>query len=304
MKLGIEELGANTFSEEDWEEFVSHAERPELVQYLGVRTKLQQSLTNGLINFGFVHPPTYLFSTCTDPLNHETEAPAFNYYGQELSAVQSLIFHKMAILGLCGVDKVFWSSPNIRKELGVTNLGRYSTEFTQVDFEMADKTMEDGLSLIQNLANTALGTRDDFNRYDVVEYANKHNIPRSLVEQSLSKVETRPFFLTNLKREAYDRRDDRTGKYLNFDLCMPKFGEVLSGGEREWEYDRLKLRMVELGYPLHYFEPILRLAAEGKLRPSVGGGFGLERLTRAMCGVDNLVEVYPFKRLPGKKVIF
>lgn len=303
-KLGVDRLSPVPFTDSEWSDLIQHAERPELTDYMRVRTKLQQKISDLLYEMDFLHPPNYLFSACTDPLNHETEEPAFNYYGQNLSSVQSLIFHKMAIIGLCNIPRVFWISPNIRKERNVKDCARYATEFTQIDFEMANKSMNDAIDTIEYIVKTIFFFSEDLNKYDAVDYAVNQNIDIKEVEKHLSSVEKKPFFITNLKREAYDKRDDDTGKYRNFDLCMPGYGEVLSGGEREWEYDRLKMRMEELNYNLDYFEPILRLAREGKLKPTVGAGFGIERLTRAVCEAGDISNIYPFKRVPEKRIIF
>ena len=85
---------------------------------------------------------------------------------------------------------------------------------------------------------------------------------------------------------------------------MPVIGEVLSGAEREYTADRLQLRMEELEYPLDYFEPILKLAKEEGLKPTAGAGFGLERIVRAILLLDDIAEVYPFKRVPEEPIIF
>ena len=99
----------------------------------------------------------------------------------------------------------------------------------------------------------------------------------------LRQNETQPFFLTNLIRQTYDRRDDSTGKYKNYHVLFPVVGEILSGAERECTAERLMMRMTELGYRLEYFEPILRVARVYGLSASAGAGFGVERLVRAIC---------------------
>ena len=85
---------------------------------------------------------------------------------------------------------------------------------------------------------------------------------------------------------------------------MPKTGEIRSGAEREFTYERLRLRMEELGYPLSYFEPVLKLAKEHGLKPSAGAGFGIERFVRGILLLDDIADVYPFKRVPEEAIVF
>lgn len=61
--------------------------------------------------------------------------------------------------------------------------------------------------------------------------------------------------------------------------------------------------MKELNYPLDYFKPLLEIAKTKGLKPSAGGGFGIERFTRAILLLDDIAEVYPFKRVPEQKII-
>ncbi len=327
-KLAISEIEPIDFTKREiqaaWQSFISHAKKPHLKEILEIRTFIQRTIQDELESRGFLHPPSHMFSTCVDPLNHETETAKFNYYGQECSLMQSLIFHKMAMLALTDLSHVYWVSPNIRKELGVTNTKRYATEFTQIDFESTELEMATCIDLIEQITKVVFNRLYDekkelierisgaefyrldeaLQRFDAEEEAARRGIAVGKIEAILASELDRPFILTNLKREAYDRRDDLTGKYQNYDLCLPVIGEILSGAEREFEAERLKLRMEELGYPLDYFAPILKLATEHGLTTSAGAGFGVERFVRGILRLDDLADVYPFKRVPEEAIIF
>lgn len=310
--------------EQQWELFLGHANKPYLKDITAIRTHVQQELSQLLISKGFLHPPVHMFSTCVDPLNHETEAAKFDYYGQECSLMQSLIFHKMAILSLTEIDQVFWVSPNIRKEMSVSDPRRYASEFTQIDFESTQLTMESAMELIEELITKVINSAVDsyggiiervsgrklkkitqpLKVFDAEDAAKKLSVELHQVEKTLATREEFPFFLTNLKREAYDRRDDKSGKYRNFDCIMPITGEALSGGEREHTHDRLLMRMKELDYPIEYFEPVLKLARTHGFKASTGAGFGVERLVRGILLLDDIADVYPFRREPGKPIVF
>jgi len=308
-----------------FEHGVKHCMNPDLADIVRIRTRIQQIISNMLIQKGFLHPPVALFSPCSDPLNHETEVPSMGYYGQTVTLSQSMIFTKMLTLALSTIDKVFWVSPNVRKEKNVRVQGRYATEFTQIDFESSQLDFESCLKLIEDVIKTLVNMLAEeegetiarisgrimkkltgpMKRYDLGEEATKRGMSQGDAEEAIIlENPDYPFFLTNLKREAYDRRDDATGKFKNYDVLFPVVGEVLSGGEREYTCERLTMRMNELGYNLEYFEPVLRVAREHGLKSSAGAGFGVERLTRAILLLPDIQLIYPFPRIPEKPIVF
>ena len=79
---------------------------------------------------------------------------------------------------------------------------------------------------------------------------------------------------------------------------MPEgYGEVISGGEREHEYTRVKSLLDRDGITEDYAW-YLDMLKEG-IPPSAGFGLGIERLTRYVCGLDHIWEGSPFPKLPG-----
>jgi asparaginyl-tRNA synthetase len=327
-KLSIKDIKAidlkNEKMETVWEDTINHAKSRNLRAIIQIRTEVMDTIHSILKKKGFLHPPLYLFAPSVDPLNHETEIASFNYYGQECTLMQSLIFHKMAILGMTEIENVYWISPNVRKELNVRDKRRYSAEFTQIDFESSELNMDSCLDLIEEITIETVNRVVELyskeieeisgrklekiigrlKRFDAVEEAVRLGLDVEKVESTLANTLTEPFILTNLKREAYDFRDDITGKYRNYDVVMPITGEILSGAEREYTYERLIMRMEELDYPIEYFAPILKLAKEQGLKPSAGAGFGIERFVRGLLLLDDIAEIYPFKRVPEMPIIF
>jgi asparaginyl-tRNA synthetase len=110
-----------------------------------------------------------------------------------------------------------------------------------------------------------------------------------------------PFWVTDIEREFYDREDpERPGHFRNYDLYLPEgYGEVSSGGEREWEYEVIVRKMKKAGISLEAFRPYLEVAKAGLLKPSAGAGIGVERLIRYMVGAKHIAEVQAFPRIPG-----
>jgi len=83
------------------------------------------------------------------------------------------------------------------------------------------------------------------------------------------------------------------------DLIYPGgYGEALSGGEREYELEKIKSRIRLKGIDLDSYDLYLKLAERG-LYPSAGFGFGLERLTRFVCGFQDIADVRLFAKKPG-----
>ena len=105
-------------------------------------------------------------------------------------------------------------------------------------------------------------------------------------------------------REFYDKEYVNKPGYLkDMDLIYPEgYGEALSGGEREYEYELIKKRILKKGQALTQFKKYLELA-KGDLPPSAGFGIGIERLTRFICGLKRIEEASLFPKIPGKECI-
>lgn len=52
-----------------------------------------------------------------------------------------------------------------------------------------------------------------------------------------------PVWVTDIPREFYDYQDLQTQRWDNYDLYLPRYGEVLSGARREWEYEKILAKM-------------------------------------------------------------
>ena len=84
------------------------------------------------------------------------------------------------------------------------------------------------------------------------------------------------------------------------DLMYPEgFNEAISGGEREYEIERIKERVLAKGQTFEQFKWFLDYAEEG-LQLSSGFGIGIERLVRYICGFKRIEDVHPFPKTPGK----
>lgn len=301
------------------EKFVERLGREEMKHMLRIQSAALFAVHRHMWGKGVTQAMPVLLSTITDPLNHSVYEASVEYGGQELALTKSMILHKQALVS-GGFGGIYIVSPNIRLErehLGGT--GRHLFEFSQVDIELSGAGASDFMEFAEGLYREVFGfVRREcaaelkalgrelpeygrFRAYDSVELLAEHG-PE--FERVLSETAREPFWIMDLKREFYDREDPKSGKHLNYDLVYPEgFGEALSGGERETEYDVIVRKMRERDTPEAAYAPYMELARKGLLRKSAGGGFGVERLVRFLSGRKDISEVVPFQRVPGRPVV-
>jgi asparaginyl-tRNA synthetase len=118
-------------------------------------------------------------------------------------------------------------------------------------------------------------------------------------EAGIAEETTDPVWVTNIPREFYDFEDFTTGKWDNYDLFLPQFGEVLSGAKREFEYTKILEKIERDQVKKENYALILKMAQEGRLKSTAGAGIGLERLVGWLAGVKHIAECQPFPRVPG-----
>ncbi|XP_071705548.1 asparagine--tRNA ligase, cytoplasmic 1-like [Rutidosis leptorrhynchoides] len=83
------------------------------------------------------------------------------------------------------------------------------------------------------------------------------------------------------------------------DVLVPKVGELIGGSQREENYEIIKERILEMGLPLEPYEWYLDLRRYGTVKHS-GFGLGFERMILFATGIDNIRDVIPFPRFPGR----
>ncbi|GFQ04792.1 asparagine--tRNA ligase cytoplasmic 1 [Phtheirospermum japonicum] len=83
------------------------------------------------------------------------------------------------------------------------------------------------------------------------------------------------------------------------DVLVPKVGELIGGSEREENYEKLRQRILEAGLPEEAYSWYLDLRVYGTVKHS-GFGMGFERMIQFATGVDNIRDVIPFPRYPGR----
>ena len=287
-----------------------------------VTTYVLKYLTGEFVSRGFEWLLPVVFSTSTDPLWPD---PGYSIekrieveiYGKPVRATLSMIVHKMVASSLL-YPKLFTLSPNIRIERRErAKSGLHIYEFTQLDFEIREATSEDVRSLVEDVLTDLvknlkksmreelleLGRYDSlkipekpFKIYDRVELEERYG---EMWEKKLLSESSNPMWIINIPREFYDFEDFEKGFWDNYDLLLPKYGEVLSGSRREWEYEKIVKKMERDGVRKENYKVLLQLAKNGRLKPSAGAGIGVERLTAWIVGAKHVGETQPFPRIPG-----
>jgi len=280
------------------------------------------NLTSQFVNNGFQWLLPVALSQSTDPLWPDPGASIekrieVDIYGKTVRTTASMIIHKLIASSLA-YPKLFILSPNIRIEKAErAKTGKHIYEFTQLDFEARNTSSKDIMKLVEKvICNLLTNLKKDmkaelttlcrcdtlkipktpFKIYDRQELEAKYGVEW---EEGIARETSDPVWVTNIPREFYDFEDFETGKWDNYDLFLPQYGEVLSGAKREWEYRKILAKIERDDVDKDNYSLVLKLAEEGKLKPTAGGGIGMERLVGWISGVKHIAETQPFPRVPG-----
>jgi len=285
---------------------------------LTIKSEIMRSVGEFLRGQGFIEILPVLLSPITDPLCHETYDGQVDFYGTPYQLMKSMIFHKQ--IALRTLPKIFCFAPNVRMEPAErASFGRYLAEFVQLDLEVRDASRDDimavGEGLVCSIFEAVLSLCSEelsllgrsltvpprpFARHAYADAAAEFGEP---FDNALSATTAQPSWVFDFPRcirEFYDREDpERPDVLLDMDLMYPEgFGEALSGGEREFELDRIHSRLDRDGIPRAKFARYLEEVKKGVPR-SAGFGIGIERLTRFICGLDSIEDSRLFPKAPG-----
>jgi asparaginyl-tRNA synthetase len=287
-----------------------------------VTTHALKYLTSKFVDSGFQWLLPVALSQCTDPLWPDPGASIekrieVDIYGKTVRTTASMIIHKL-IASSTAYPKLFILSPNIRIEKAErAHTGRHVYEFTQLDFEARGATSKDIMSLVEDaLCGLVTSVKRDLkdeltylSRYDTLKVPkapfktyDKQELEAEYGadwETSVAEENGAPVWVTNIPREFYDFEDFKTGRWDNYDLFLPQYGEVLSGAKREWEYTKILQKIERDKISKDNYALVLKLAKQGKLKPCAGAGIGMERIVGWLTGVEHIAETQPFPRIPG-----
>lgn len=121
---------------------------------------------------------------------------------------------------------------------------------------------------------------------------------RYLAEEFFAK----PVIITDYPKQIkafYMRSNDDNKTVAAMDVLVPKIGEIIGGSQREERLDYLERKIKEVGLLPDDYWWYLELRKYGSV-PHAGYGVGFERLVQFASGMDNIRDVIPFPRFPGK----
>ncbi len=294
-----------------------------LVTTLRIQSEVLHSIHDFFHRKGFLQLMPVILSPITDPLCHPVYDAQINYLGQQFQLTKSMIFHKQIAIARLNVEGIYIMSPNIRLEVSaLRDSGKHLIEFTQLDIEIKEGTSQDFMSLTEDLIIHIFSRVGRYCKEELKKNGSNIRIPQKpfkiycswdLREEfgnnfgsRVSFQERDPFWIMDFEREFYDKEDpERKGHYINYDLYYPEgFGEALSGGERDYEYEILLRKIKQRNQDWKQYKAYLSLSKQGLLVPSTGGGLGIERLVRFLTKKKHIREVSLFPKVPGEKIDF
>jgi len=291
-------------------------------RYLSIREskivcaiKIQDEIISAIRDFlrskGFIEILAPIIGPVTDPGIRGAKQVSIDYYGTEFKIMSSMILYKQ--MAIASLGKVFALSPNIRIEpLETVKTRRHLTEFRQVDLEEA-RVKRNRKKELQTLGRKLRVPKIPFKRYTYEEAVEtlrsmgfKMNYGEEIpwnMEEAISAIHEEPFWITGYPVTArgfyYLEQPENPGLLKDFDLLYPEgYGEAVSGGEREYRYEKVVKRMRDRGEDPLKYSWYLEMLKEG-VPPSAGFGIGVERLTRYICGMRNIWDVVPFPKIAG-----
>jgi len=285
-----------------------------------IQTRALKAIHDYMFEKDVTHIMPVIMSTFTDPLSHKVGDAEIMYKGQRLKITKSLMPFKSLVLSALESEAIYTVSPCVRFEQE-TGTKRHLLEFSQVDIEMKDAKKKDFMQFMEDLIVFVFSAVKKDCKKELEQLGRSLRVPEApfkvfdkpeLVkkygadfETIVSKMEKGLFWILDHKREFYDKEDpEKIGSYLNYDLIYPEgFGEALSGGEREYEYEQILSRMKRSSVDPAPYKAFLEVAKEGMLVPTSGGGFGVERMVRYLAGAERIEDAALFPKVPGRAVI-
>ena len=189
-----------------------------------------------------------------------------------------------------------WAFDNCQDDLDFLNKMIDNTLIDRLHFVLKNQfvrlSYSEGIEILEQAVKA--GKKFEFPIYWGVDLASEHE--RYLVEEHFK----RPVILTDYPKEikAFYMKLNEDGKTVRaMDVLFPQIGEVIGGSEREADYDKLQMRIQEMGLPMKDMWWYLDTRRYGSC-PHSGFGLGFERLILFVTGMQNIRDVIPFPRTP------
>lgn len=189
---------------------------------------------------------------------------------------------------------------------------KYVLDNCKEDLEFFDKFVSEGLiKRLQHVVETPFERATYTYAVRILEKANKpfeypvswgvdlqSEHERFLAEEYFAK----PVIITDYPKKIksfYMRANEDDKTVAAMDILVPKIGELVGGSQREERLDRLQEKLHENNLNPEDYWWYLELRKYGSV-PHSGYGVGFERLIQFATGMENIRDVIPFPRYPGK----
>ena len=291
---------------------------------LKIRHRIIKSVRDFFDNHGFtlVDAPIFTPNACEGTTNlFETD-----YFDTKAYLTQSGQLYMEA--AAMAVGKAYCFGPTFRAEKSKTR--RHLTEFWMVEPEVAFFDIYDDMDLAEEFVEYIVQqvvehNRDDLEvlERDISKLENiKRPFPRISYDEAIeilhkkgndtpwgedfggdeetliSEEFDKPVMIHHypMKVKAFYMKQDGE-KAACVDMIAPEgYGEIIGGGQREENLDKLKAKIKEQGLKEEVFDWYLDLRKYGSV-PHAGFGLGIERTVAWICGLPHVRETIPFPRL-------
>ncbi len=234
--------------------------------------------------------------------------------------------------GAMALGKVYVFGPTFRAEKSKTR--RHLTEFWMVEPEVAFMDLEGDMKLMEEFLSYVVQTVLAKHEAELVRVLErdvsmlknvKPPFPRITYTEAVERIaatghpikwgddiggdeETilakefdRPVMVHRYPADMkafYFKKDPNDPKVaLGCDVLAPEgYGEIIGGGEREDDYEKLLAGVEAHNLPKEAFEWYLDLRRYGSV-PHAGFGLGVERTVAWICGLHHVRETIPFARM-------
>lgn len=295
-----------------------------LTTIMRVRSETLRFIDDFFRGRGFIEvsPPMFMSSAV------EGGATLFGlkYFDKDLYLTQSAQLHLEVLIN--SLEKVYCVAPSFRAEKSRTI--RHLTEYWHVEAEQAFATMDDMMSLEEDLVSyvckkVAENCRKELKAlkvdpqklakidppFDRVTYDEaieklqkkgfkiKWGEDFGFNEEKALAAEFGPLFVYAYPKEikAFYCKMYRENPELvmSVDLIVPRIGELTTGGARVDDEKELIERIEEFGLRKEDYDWYIDLRKYGTV-PHAGFGLGVERLLAWMLNLENVMETIPFPR--------
>lgn len=291
---------------------------------LRIRHRIIKSVRDFFDNHGFtlVDAPIFTPNACEGTTNlFETD-----YFDTKAYLTQSGQLYMEA--AAMAVGKAYCFGPTFRAEKSKTR--RHLTEFWMVEPEVAFFDIYDDMDLAEEFVEYIVQqvvehNKDDLEvlERDISKLENiKRPFPRISYDEAIeilhkkgndtpwgedfggdeetliSEEFNKPVMIHHypMRVKAFYMKQDGE-KAACVDMIAPEgYGEIIGGGQREEDLDKLKAKINEQGLKEEVFDWYLDLRKYGSV-PHAGFGLGIERTVAWVCGLPHVRETIPFPRL-------